>query len=163
MAPESGGSQVHELRRMWPNVLEKVKAKRRVTWMMLLEKSDVIGVDEKQLQIGLREPGSLKAFTQSGHDEIVRQALIDVVGLDLMVVAVLDPSLSGAPPTPATCHRHDVQGAGASTRGGSRGPRRSGSDRRPGGGQRTIRPGRTTTRWHSTTPTPTTTDWPVPS
>ena len=85
---------------MWPNVLENVKAKRRVTWMLLLDQSDVIGVDEKQLQIGLQKSGSLKAFTQSGHDEIVRQALIDVVGLDLMVVAVLDPSVSGSTPTP---------------------------------------------------------------
>jgi DNA polymerase-3 subunit gamma/tau len=84
---------------MWPNVLENVKAKRRVTWMLLLDQSDVIGVDEKQLQIGLQKSGSLKAFTQSGHDEIVRQALIDVVGLDLMVVAVLDPSVSGSAPT----------------------------------------------------------------
>ena len=99
--PASGGSQVHELRRMWPNVLENVKAKRRVTWMLLLDQSDVIGVDEKRLQIGLQKPGSVKAFTQSGHDEIVRQSLIDVVGLDLMVVAVLDPSVSGSSPTPA--------------------------------------------------------------
>ncbi len=99
--PPAGGSEVHELRRMWPNILENVKVKRRVTWMMLLEKSDVIGIDEKELQVGLREPGSLKAFTQGGHDEIVRQALIDVVGLDLAVVAVLDPSASGASPPQA--------------------------------------------------------------
>ena len=59
------GSQVHELRRMWPNVLETVKAKRRVTWMLLFEKSDVIGVDDKQLQIGLRERG----FAQGLHPE----------------------------------------------------------------------------------------------
>jgi DNA polymerase-3 subunit gamma/tau len=77
-------------------VLESIKAKRRVTWMMLLEKSEVIGIDDRQLQIGLREAGSLKAFTQSGHDEIVRQSLIDSLGLDRQVVAVLDPSVSGA-------------------------------------------------------------------
>jgi DNA polymerase-3 subunit gamma/tau len=94
--PSRPGSELSELRRLWPSVLENVKAKRRVTWMMLLEKSDVIGVDDRQLQIGLREPGSLKAFAQSGHDEIVRQALIDAVGLDRQVVAVLDPSVSGA-------------------------------------------------------------------
>jgi DNA polymerase-3 subunit gamma/tau len=98
----AGGSQVAELRRMWPNVLEQVKTKRRVTWMMLLEKSEVIGVDDKQLQIGLKEPGSLKAFTQSGHDEIVRQALIDVVGLDLLVVAVLDPAVTASKAAPVS-------------------------------------------------------------
>jgi DNA polymerase-3 subunit gamma/tau len=107
--PVAGGSQVHELRRMWPNVLESVKAKRRVTWMLLLDQSDVIGVDEKRLQIGLQKPGSVKAFTQSGHDEIVRQSLIDVVGLDLMVVAVLDPSVSRSSPAVAAAATEAAQ------------------------------------------------------
>ncbi len=98
--PASGGSEVHELRRMWPNVLNRVKDYRRVTWAQLFEKSDVLGVDDKQLQIGLQDVGAHRAFSQGGHDEIVRQALIDVVGLDLTVVAVLDPSVSGSAPTP---------------------------------------------------------------
>ena len=102
-----GVSEVHELRRMWPNVLEKVKDYRRVTWAQLFEKSDVLGVDDKQLQIGLRDVGAHRAFSQGGHDEIVRQALIDVVGLDLVVVAVLDPSVasSGAASEPASSQR----------------------------------------------------------
>ncbi|MCZ3389725.1 MAG: DNA polymerase III subunit gamma and tau, partial [Actinomycetia bacterium] len=99
-APAAGGSQVHELRRMWPNVLNRVKDYRRVTWAQLFEKSDVLGVDDKQLQIGLQDVGAHRAFSQGGHDEIVRQALIDVVGLDLVVVAVLDPSVSGSAPPP---------------------------------------------------------------
>jgi DNA polymerase-3 subunit gamma/tau len=93
-------SEVAELRRMWPNVLDKVKDYRRVTWAQLFEKSDVLGVDDKQLQIGLRDVGAHRAFSQGGHDEIVRQALIDVVGLDLVVVAVLDPSVAGSGPAP---------------------------------------------------------------
>ena len=97
----AGGSEIHELRRMWPNVLNRVKDYRRVTWAQLFEKSDVIGVDDKQLQIGLQDVGAHRAFSQGGHDEIVRQALIDVVGLDLAVVAVLDPSASGASPPQA--------------------------------------------------------------
>jgi DNA polymerase-3 subunit gamma/tau len=95
-ATEPNVSEVHELRRMWPNVLDKVKDYRRVTWAQLFEKSDVLGVDDKQLQIGLRDVGAHRAFSQGGHDEIVRQALIDVVGLDLVVVAVLDPSVAGS-------------------------------------------------------------------
>jgi len=96
----SNVSEVHELRRMWPNVLDKVKDYRRVTWAQLFEKSDVLGVDDKQLQIGLRDVGAHRAFSQGGHDEIVRQALIDVVGLDLVVVAVLDPSVAGSGKAP---------------------------------------------------------------
>ena len=70
-----------------------VKAKRRVTWMLLLRE---VGRARRRRQAApdraARRQARLKAFTQGGHDEIVRQALIDVVGLDLMVVAVLDPS-----------------------------------------------------------------------
>jgi DNA polymerase-3 subunit gamma/tau len=88
----AGSSQLQELRRSWPAVLNRVKDYRKVTWAQLFEKSDVLGVDDKQLHIGLRDVGSHRAFSQGGHDEIVRQALIDVVGLDLTVVAVLDPT-----------------------------------------------------------------------
>jgi DNA polymerase-3 subunit gamma/tau len=90
----SAGQELQELRRMWPAVLNRVKDYRKVTWAQLFEKSDVLGADDKQLHIGLRDVGSHRAFSQGGHDEIVRQALIDIVGLDLMVVAVLDPSVS---------------------------------------------------------------------
>ena len=94
----SGSSQLQELRRSWPTVLNRVKDYRKVTWAQLFEKSDVLSVDDKQLHVGLRDVGSHRAFSQGGHDEIVRQALMDVVGLDLVVVAVLDPSAS----SPAT-------------------------------------------------------------
>ncbi|MFL6182935.1 MAG: DNA polymerase III subunit gamma and tau [Actinomycetes bacterium] len=90
----SAGQELQELRRMWPAVLNRVKDYRKVTWAQLFEKSDVLGADAKQLHVGLRDVGSHRAFSQGGHDEIVRQALIDVVGLDLTVVAVLDPSVS---------------------------------------------------------------------
>jgi DNA polymerase III subunit gamma/tau len=106
-APAEAGSatpaphELAELRRLWPNVLNRVKDYRRVTWAQLFEKSDILGVDDKQLQIGLRDVGSHRAFSQGGHDEIVRQALIDVVGLDLTVVAILDPSVSASSSSPA--------------------------------------------------------------
>ena len=97
-----GGLELQELRRMWPAVLNRVKDYRKVTWAQLFEKSDVLTIDEKQLHIGLRDVGSHRAFSQGGHDEIVRQAMIDVVGLDLLVVAVLDPSVNtGAAPESA--------------------------------------------------------------
>jgi DNA polymerase III subunit gamma/tau len=92
---------LHEVRRLWPSVLDRVKGERRVTWAQLFEKSEVLAVDDKQLTLGLSDVGSHKAFSQGGHAEIVRQALIDVVGLDRQVVAILDPSAKGPSTTPA--------------------------------------------------------------
>ena len=119
-------------------------------------------VDDKQLQIGLRDVGSHRAFSQGGHDEIVRQAVIDVVGLDLIVVAVLDPSVSGSAPTPAPAAARRRRPARARPTGCSgRGPRRRSGGRRTGGRQGAHRPTPSRRRGRrSTTRTPTTTAWP---
>jgi DNA polymerase-3 subunit gamma/tau len=106
-APERGGGgmDLHEVRRLWPSVLDRVKEHRRAVWMMLFEKSQVMDIDASQLTIGLSDPGSVKAFASGGKDELVRQSVIDVLGVDVTVVAVLDPSGPGggaapAPPAP---------------------------------------------------------------
>ncbi len=92
----ASGIDLHEVRRLWPSVLDRVKTYRRVTWAQLFEKSEVKDIDAKQLTIGLSEVGAHRAFSQGGHDEIVRQALIDVIGLDVTVIAILDPSVSAS-------------------------------------------------------------------
>jgi DNA polymerase-3 subunit gamma/tau len=108
----SGAGQLQELRRMWPAVLNRVRDYRKVTWAQLFEKSEVLSVDNKQLHIGLRDVGAHRAFTQGGgHDEIVRQALIDVVGLDLQIDAVLDPTVSSAATEPAPADPDIAQNA----------------------------------------------------
>lgn len=104
------GLDLNELRRLWPSVLDCVKSYRRVTWAQLFEKSKVLDVGPDQISVGLSDVGSHRAFGQGGHEEIVRQALIDVVGLDVKVVALLDPSVGATvgsqtvlpPPPPST-------------------------------------------------------------
>jgi DNA polymerase-3 subunit gamma/tau len=83
------------VRRVWPEVLEVVKGQRRFTWMMLLENVNVAGVDGRRLTLAFASEGARKAFTGSGSDEVVRQAFIDVLGVDWRVEAVLDPSAKG--------------------------------------------------------------------
>jgi len=99
---------LHEVRRLWPNVLEQVKQYRRAVWMMLFESSQVLGVDERTLTIGLRDVGTARAFGSGGKDEIVRQAVIDVLGIDRRIEVVHDPATTtgaterapAAPPEP---------------------------------------------------------------
>jgi DNA polymerase-3 subunit gamma/tau len=100
--PAGGGMDLHEVRRLWPSVLDRVKEHRRAVWMMLFEKSQVLDVDDTQLTIGLSDPGSVKAFAGGGKDELVRQSVIDVLGLDVTVVAVLDPSGAAAAAAPSS-------------------------------------------------------------
>jgi DNA polymerase-3 subunit gamma/tau len=98
--PGSKGSvDVTAVRQMWPEVVERVKEYKRVTWMLLMEQVQVATVDDRVVVLAFTNEGKRRGFSASGHDEIVRQALIDVLGLDRRIDAVLDP---GAGPTPAS-------------------------------------------------------------
>ncbi|HYN74966.1 MAG TPA: DNA polymerase III subunit gamma and tau [Candidatus Limnocylindria bacterium] len=90
----AGGVDVHAVRQMWPQVLDRVKANRRVTWMLLMEQVQVSSVDDRVLVLAFGNEGKRRGFSASGHDEIVRQSLIDVLGLDRRIDAVLDPSVA---------------------------------------------------------------------
>jgi hypothetical protein len=43
------------------------------------------------LAVAVSEPGNLRAIAQRGHDERLRQALIDVLGLDVRIDVLHDP------------------------------------------------------------------------
>jgi DNA polymerase III subunit gamma/tau len=106
--PETGSSSqsgpgVADLRRVWPDILENLKTRKKFTWILLSQHAQIIGVDANRLQLAFDSPGPRSNFTASGHDELVRQAIIDVLGLDLQVEAIVDPSTAasaaGAQPT----------------------------------------------------------------
>ncbi len=95
--PPEDGLDLHAVRRMWPEILEQVKAKRRVTWMLLFDKVQVLGLDGRSLTLGFPDAGSVKGFTAGGHDEVLHQAIIDMVGADWRVDCVHQPGGTGGP------------------------------------------------------------------
>lgn len=91
-----------EVRRLWPDLLESVKLKRRFTWIMLSQNAQVAAVDDKTLTVALLNAGARDSFLRSGSDEIVRQAAIDVIGRDWRVETIVDPTAQpGAQPDSA--------------------------------------------------------------
>jgi DNA polymerase-3 subunit gamma/tau len=88
------------LRRLWPDVIENVKKRRRLTWSLLSASAHILGVDDKNITVGIANAGARDSFVRSESDEILRQAFIEVVGLDRKIEVVVDPSVS--PSTPAT-------------------------------------------------------------
>jgi len=84
---------VGALRRMWPEVIENVKKRRRLTWSLLSASAQVLALDEKIITIAIANPGARDSFVRSESDEILRQAFIDVTGLDRKIEAVVDPSV----------------------------------------------------------------------
>ena len=87
------------LRRFWPEVIENVKKRRRLTWSLLSASAHVLSVDAKAITIGIVNAGARDSFTRSGSDEILRAAFVDVTGLDLKIECVVDASANSSSPS----------------------------------------------------------------
>jgi DNA polymerase-3 subunit gamma/tau len=94
-------------------VLDRVSKMKRMTWMLLSGSAQVRDLHEGILTVAFTE-GARKNFLASGHDEILRQALIDELGVAWKIEAIIDESI------------------GKGSRAGSgRGGRDSGGSRQP--------------------------------
>ena len=99
VAKPSGAVDVAGLRRLWPDVIEDVKKRRRLTWSLLSTSAQVLALDDTAITIAIVNAGARDSFLRSGSDEILRQSFIDVVGVDRQIEVVVDPSIN--PNTPA--------------------------------------------------------------
>jgi DNA polymerase-3 subunit gamma/tau len=88
-----GSFDIAALRRAWPDVIEDVKKRRRLTWSLLSASAQVLSVDEDAITIGIVNAGAKESFERSESDVILRNAFIDVVGLDRKIAVVVDPSI----------------------------------------------------------------------
>jgi DNA polymerase-3 subunit gamma/tau len=94
-----------DVRRLWPDIVEATKQRRRLTWIYLTQQAQVVGVDDKTLTLGFANAGARDSFDNGGSAEIVRQAAIDVVGHDWRVETIVDPGAepdAATPPAPPT-------------------------------------------------------------
>ncbi len=88
-----GNFDIAALRRAWPDVIEDVKKRRRLTWSLLSASAQVLSVDEDAITIGIVNAGAKESFERSESDVILRNVFIDVVGLDRKIAVVVDPSI----------------------------------------------------------------------
>ncbi|MFK4083784.1 DNA polymerase III subunit gamma and tau [Kribbella sp. NPDC020789] len=136
-SPSVGAVGLADVRRLWPQVLEAVKAKRRFAWIMLSQNSQVIAVDDQTLTLGMVNAGARESFTRSGSEDILRQAMIDTIGLNRRIEAVVDPSAdpgAGGGSAGGAGPRAGGPPAGAGPVGGSGAPAGGGGPAVPGGG-----------------------------
>ncbi len=94
-AAGSGGLSLVDVRRLWPDIVEATKMRRRVAWMHLTQNSQVVGVDGTTLTLGFANAGARDSFVNGGCDEILRQAAIDIAGVDWRVETIVDPGAAG--------------------------------------------------------------------
>jgi DNA polymerase-3 subunit gamma/tau len=88
-----GAFDITALRRAWPDVIEDVKKRRRLTWSLLSASAQVLAVDDTAITIGIVNAGARDSFVRSESDEILRKAFVDVVGIDRKIECVVDPSI----------------------------------------------------------------------
>ena len=109
-AATSSGLTLVDVRRLWPDLLEAVKLKRRYTWILLSQNAQVVDVDDQTLTVALVNAGARNSFTSGGSEEILRQAAIDVIGHDWRVESIVDPSAQPGAEPPLTVVRPAVPG-----------------------------------------------------
>jgi DNA polymerase-3 subunit gamma/tau len=109
-----------DVRRLWPDIVEATKQRRRLTWIYLTQQAQVVAVDDQILTLGFANAGARDSFDSGGSAEIVRQAAIDVVGHDWRIETIVDPGAdpeASAPPArtsttpPARPAGHHLGGA----------------------------------------------------
>jgi DNA polymerase-3 subunit gamma/tau len=92
------------LRQDWPHVLEMIKSKRRVAWMML-QNASVVSLEENVLMLRFPRQGDVKGFTTGQYDEMLKGALQARYGVNLVIRAISGPDSGpgggGGPRRPA--------------------------------------------------------------
>ena len=68
-----------------PDVLARIFTMRRVTWTFLSQHAQVQEYDGTKLVLGIATVGLTNTFRAGNHAELVRQALIDEIGVDVPV------------------------------------------------------------------------------
>jgi DNA polymerase-3 subunit gamma/tau len=83
-----GVMDTEALRQHWPDVLEAVKGKSRVAWM-LLNSASVDSLEGGVLTVAFNREGEAKGFAASGHDQVLIGVLGTMLGLNVRVRAVV--------------------------------------------------------------------------
>ncbi len=132
----TGGLDTDDIRRAWPTVLGRIFTMRRLTWTFVSQNAQVMAFDGRTLTLGIATAGLTTTFRSGNHSEVVRQALIDELGVDAVVDGVHVDDISQqpavAPPAGAVPSENAPPPLAAADPGQSSPAAAQGS---PGGGQ----------------------------
>jgi DNA polymerase-3 subunit gamma/tau len=90
----SGAIEISALRRMWPEVIENVKKRRRLTWSLLSTSAQIISLDDEVITIGMVNVGAKDSFIRSESDVILSDAFEEVTGVRRRIAATVDTSIT---------------------------------------------------------------------
>jgi DNA polymerase-3 subunit gamma/tau len=87
-APNPGTTNVSSFSVMWPAVMDALLKYSRVAWMGFTE-STPLSFENGVLAVGVKDSGRYNNVKSGGHDERLRQAILDVLQVDTKIDVVL--------------------------------------------------------------------------
>jgi DNA polymerase III subunit gamma/tau len=87
---------ITDVRRLWPEVLEEVKGKRRFTWILLSQNAQVAELRNGTLLLAMSNAGARDSFARGGNEDVLREAIVVVIGADFAIETMVDPSASAS-------------------------------------------------------------------
>ena len=118
-----GGLDTDALRRSWPDVLEWLSRNKRVTWTFVAQNAQVVDYDGHRVLLAISTVGLTDTFRRGAHADYVRQALIDVLGVDARVDGVpADDAGAAGHPAPASSFPSGPATGGSGPASGGPGP-----------------------------------------
>ena len=90
----NGSIDITSLRRLWPQVIDSVKGKRRLTWSLLATSAQILSLDDENITIGIVNSGARDSFVRSESDLILSDAFEEVTGVRRKIVATVDSSVT---------------------------------------------------------------------
>ena len=91
-SPEVPQLSATDVRRLWPEVLEEVKGKRRFTWILLSQNAQVAELRNGTLLLAMSNAGARDSFARGGNEDVLREAIVVVMGADFAIETMVDPS-----------------------------------------------------------------------
>jgi DNA polymerase-3 subunit gamma/tau len=86
---------------MWVDILEAVKQRSKVAWIVLMEGVEVASLQDQVLTLAFANEGKRRGFMTGGKDLVLREALKEILGVDWRIDAILDNgSGQGSRPSP---------------------------------------------------------------
>ena len=116
---------------MWVDILEAVKQRSKVAWIVLMEGVDVASLEGNVLTLAFANEGKRRGFATGGKDVVLREALKDILGVDWRIDAVLDNGSGQASGGRPSAPQPEPGGRGAAAAPPPREPQGAADRRRP--------------------------------
>jgi DNA polymerase-3 subunit gamma/tau len=101
-APPPDDSALADVRRGWPEVLERLRELRKTPWTFIKDNTEPIAVTADVITLGVRSPRLRDMFAdRDDYSGYLQQALLDTLGRRWRVEAVVHPGAAAAAPTSA--------------------------------------------------------------